>query len=102
MVTHPLHSKVNAMGLARGREGSEQERATILAGLRRNLSMAAAKSNSACLLDRVSRVGEEHRQAPKRRAWAKGEEERMQEERRAYWHAHVRGKVRRGEFAVSC
>ena len=88
------------MGLARGREGTEQERAIILAGLRRKLSMAAAKANSACLLDRVSRVGEEHRQAAKRRAWAKSEEERLQEERRAYWHAYVRGRVR-GEFTVA-
>ena len=30
---------------------------------RRALSMAAAKANSACLLDSVSRVGEEYRQA---------------------------------------
>ena len=93
-------SKLRAMGLARGREGTEQERAIILAGLRRKLSMAAAKANSACLLDRVSRVGEEHRQAAKRRAWAKSEEERLQEERRAYWHAYVRGRVR-GEFTVA-
>ena len=53
--------------------------------------MAAAKANSACLLDRLSRIGEEHRLAAKRRAWAKCEEERMQEERKAYWHAYVKG-----------
>ena len=94
-------SKLRAMGLARGREGTEQERAIILSGLRRRLSMAAAKANSACLLDRVGRVGEHHRQAAKRRAWAKREEERMKEERRAYWHAYVRGRGRSGEFAVA-
>ena len=51
-------SQLRAKGLARGRkEGTDQERSIILAGLRRALSMAAAKANSACLLDRVSRVG---------------------------------------------
>ena len=60
--------------------------------------MTAAKANSACLLERVTKVGEDHRQAAKRRAWAKSEEERMQQERRAHWHAFVRGRGVRGEF----
>ena len=89
-------SKMKAGGLASGRERSNQERALILAGMRRQLSMTAAKAYSACLLDRVSRVGEGHRMAAKRRAWVKREEERMEDERRAYWHAYVRswGKTR--------
>ena len=88
-------------GLARGREGSNQERAEILAGMRRQLRMTAARAYSACLLDRVSRVGEGHRMAAKRRAWVKREEERMEHERRAYWHAYVRswGKAR-GQFTA--
>ena len=85
-------SQMKAKGLARGSEGTEQERAIILAGLRRQLSMASAKAYSACLLDRVARVGEEHRLAAKRRAWLKSEEERMEEERKAFWNAHVRAK----------
>ena len=92
-------SQLRAKGLARGREGTDQERSIILAGLRRTLSMAAAKANSACLLDRVSRVGEEHRQAARRRAWVKREEERIQEERRAFWHANVRARgLNRGQM----
>ena len=93
-------SKLGAMGLARGREGTEHERSVLLAGYRRALSMVAAKANSACLLDRVARVGEGHRQAAKRRAWAKREEERLRQERKAYWHANIRarGVSRRGEF----
>ena len=73
-----------------------QERSVILAGMRRQLSMTASKAYSACLLDRASRVGEGHRMAGKRRAWVKREEERMEEKRRAYWHASVRswGKAR--------
>ena len=70
-------SQLRAKGLARGREGTDQERSIILAGLRRALSMAAAKAYSTCLLDRVSRVGEEHRQAARRRAWVKREEESL-------------------------
>ena len=85
-------SKLRAKGLARGREGTEQERSIILAGLRRELSMTVAKANSACLFDRVSRIGEGHRQSAQRRAWAKREEERMEAERKAYWQAYVRGR----------
>ena len=92
-------SQMKAKGLARGREGTEQERAIILAGLRRQLSMASAKAYSACLLDRVARVGEEHRLAAKRRAWLKSEEERMEAERKAFWNAHVRARgLTRGKF----
>ena len=47
----------------------------------------------------VSWVGEEHRAAAKRRAWVKREEEKMQEERKAYWHAFLRGRVKtRGQL----
>ena len=93
---------MRSKGLARGREGTEQERSIILAGFRRELSMAVAKANSGCLIDRVSRIGEGQRQAAKRRAWAKREEERMMAERRAYWHAYVRGRnISTGQFMTS-
>ena len=63
--------------------------------------MTAAKAYSACLLDRMSRVGEGHRLAAKRRAWAKRVEEKMEEERKAFWHANVRGRgLGRGQFIV--
>ena len=90
-------SKLRAEGLARGREGSEEERSIILAGLRRKLSMAAVIFNSASLLDMVARIVEAHRQAAKRRAWAKKDEqeERKQGEKRAKWHAYVRGRGKR-------
>ena len=92
-------SKLKAKGLARGREGSDHERSVILAGFRRELSMASAKAYSACLLDRVARVGEEHRLAAKRRAWLKSQQDREDEERRAFWHAHVRARgLARGRF----
>ena len=95
-------SRVKAMGLARGREGTDQERAAILSGFRRQLSMTAAKAYSACLLDRLGRIGEGNRQAAKRRAWVRREEEKMQEERLAHWHANIGrlGARARGQFAI--
>ena len=69
----------------------------ILARFERALRLTAAKANSACLLDRVHRMGQ--RMAAKRGAWAKMEEERMMEENRSYWQAYVKGLGRRrGNF----
>ena len=46
-------------------------------------------------------MGEANRMAAKRRAWAKIERERLEEERRAHWRAHVRGRgARRGESST--
>ena len=67
----------------------------MIAGVSRELSLAAAKAKSANLLYRVARIGEANRQAANRRVWVKREEEREQEERRSYWHAYVRGMGRR-------
>ena len=50
-------SQLRAKGLARGREGTDQERSIILAGFRRALSMAAAKSNSSCFLRWIGCLG---------------------------------------------
>ena len=94
-------AKIKARGLARGREGSEQERSVILMNLRRELSTAGAKAQSACLLGRVARMGEGHRLAAKRRVWVKREEELRQEANRAHWLANIRGRgVIRGEFIL--
>ena len=60
--------------------------------LRRELSTAGAKAQSACLLGRVARMGEGHRMAAKRRAWVMREEEIRQESSRAHWQANIRGR----------
>ena len=49
-------SKLRSRGLARGREGSEHERSIILINLRRELSTAGAKAQSACILGRVAHI----------------------------------------------
>ena len=39
---------------------------------------------------RVARVGEEHRNAARRRAWVRREDERMEEDSQAHWLANIR------------
>ena len=94
-------TKVQKLGMAAGMEATQRERSQILAGYRRTLSVAAARSSSGCLMGRVARIGEGFRAAAKRRAWAKREADVLEEERRAHWRAHVKGRgVQRGEFVV--
>ena len=61
----------------------------ILNEFRRELSLVAAKVVSACLLVKVSKVGDGHRQAAKRRAWAKFENDKREVSMRAHWMANV-------------
>ena len=75
-----LSKERHARGLARG---------SILSDFRRELSLAGAKAYSSCLLGRVARVGEEHRNAARRRAWVRREDERREEDSRAHWLANV-------------
>ena len=85
-------AKMRSIGLARGWEGSDHERSMILLNLRRELSTAAAKANSRCLISRVAKIGNGHRQAAKRRVWAKREEEKRIEEAKCHWLANIRGR----------
>ena len=95
-------SKLKARGLARGREGDEWERSLILHEFRRELSLVAAKAVSACLLGKVSKLGDGHRQAARRRAWAKHESERREAALKAHWAANVQGRGlhRKGRFFI--
>ena len=60
-------SRLSAIGLARGRPGSEEELAVIVGQVRRRLSVAAIRANSTCLLSRLSLIGEEARRTADRR-----------------------------------
>ena len=92
-------TKVRALGLARGTEASARERARILSGYRRVVSVTGARATSGCLVGRVGRVGEAYRAAAKRRQWVRRESDRLEAERRSHWRAHVRGRgVMRGQF----
>jgi hypothetical protein len=95
-------SKLRARDLARGREGGEWERSVILNEFRRELSLVAAKVVSACLLGKVAKLGDGHRLAAKRRAWAKYENERREASMRAHWMANVQGRglLKHGNFVI--
>ena len=95
-------SKVNSMGLARGREGTEAEMGKVVGQVRRMLSTASVRAQAQCLLTRMSSVGEGVGQIAKRRQWAAAQEERMRKEREAQWIGRVRGRniVRRGQFLL--
>ena len=80
-------SKLRARGLARGREGEEWGRSLILTDFRRELSLVAAKAVSGCLLGKVSKLGDGHRQAAKRRVWVKYKNKRREAASRAHWAA---------------
>ena len=60
-------TKVRKQGLARGVLGTDTEKAIHLSQFRRRVSLVAAKAQSACLIGRVSKVGESFREAAKRR-----------------------------------
>ena len=92
LLDHIADSKMRALGLARGRDSTDHERSIFLMNLRRELSTAAAKANSACLLGRLSKIGEGHRQAAKRRVWVRREQEMREEADRAPWRANIRGR----------
>ena len=92
-------TKAEASGLARGFPAYSQERARIISDYRRSLSVAGAKAQAGCLIGRLARVGPAFRGAAKRREWAKREQGRREELRKAHWRAQVAGRgLHRGEF----
>ena len=95
-------SKVKAMGLSRGREGTEAELGMLVGQIRRMLSTVNVRAQAQCLLTRMNSIGEGVSQAAKRRKWAAIEEEKMRKERLIQWESRVRGRniVRRGEFML--
>ena len=97
-----MGSKVNAMGLARGRGGTEAELGLIVGQIRRMLSTTNVRAQAQCLLARMNSVGGGVGLAAKRRKWAAMEEEKMRKERLTQWVCRVRGRniVRRGEFLL--
>ena len=95
-------ARVTAMGLARGRPGTEAELGLVVGQVRRMLSTTSIRAQAERLLARMSWVGEGVGQAAKRRGWAAAEEERMRKEREAQWLGRVRGRniVERDQFLL--
>ena len=67
--------------------GTVTEKAIHLSHFRRKVSLVAAKTQSASLIGRVSKVGESFRKASKRKKRIESDEESMKEERRTFCHA---------------
>ena len=95
-------SRVDHMGRLNGRELSEQEKGVVVGQLRRQLSTAAIRAASSCLLDRMHQCGEGAALASRRREVNLQLEERMRKEREVQWLARVRGGqiVKKGSFLV--
>ena len=58
LVQKLAESRVGAMGLRRGREGSEEELGIIVGQIRRSLSTTFVRAQSQCLLSRLNCVGQ--------------------------------------------
>ena len=102
LLTHMSNSRLQSVGLARGRPGSDQELAVITGQLRRRLSLAVVRANTTCLIERMAMVGGGSTIAGRRRQQLRMEEERMRGEREAHWMARVTGSslIRRGQFLL--
>ena len=102
LVQNMAESKITAMCLPRGRDGTEAELGTVVVEVRMMLITESARAQAQCLLTRLSSVGEGVGQANRRRQWAAAEEERMRKERQVQWIGRVRGRniVRRGQFLL--
>ena len=95
-------SKVKAMGLSRGREGTEAELGMLVGQIRRMLSTVNVRAQAQCLLTRMNSIGGGVSPAAKRRKWAAAEDEKMRKERLIHWESRILGRniVRRGKFLL--
>ena len=97
--SNDLHRLVDSLASARekyvsqtsGYAISSRERSQIVSQIRRRLSTAFVKANSACTINRVANIGPNSKLAAKRREWVMLEDQRMKQERRSNWNAFVRG-----------
>ena len=95
-------SRVDLLARRDGRELSDQEKGVVVGQLRRQLSTAALRASSNCLLDRMHQCGEGASLAAKRREVNVQLEERMSREREIKWLAKLRGGqvIQKGSFLV--
>ena len=103
LIQNLAESTVNAMGLRRGRQASEEELGVVVGQIRRSLSTTFKRAQAQCLISRLNCTGQGFAQAYKRRNWAVREEEKMRNERLAQWVGRDRGRnlVRRGQFLLA-
>ena len=81
------------------RVGVREEKSVVVGQIRRCVSVAVMRANSACLLDRLHQVGQGVAGGNGRRAAAQWEEEGMRAERVSEWSARTGGRsLSRGLF----
>ena len=85
-------TKADHMSQIQGRPLSNSERGLLLHQLRRRLSITIIRAQSSCLLSRLGHFQPGAKEAAKRRALTKQREEQLNQDRRAHFHAHVRGR----------
>ena len=85
-------SKANLIAQVEGRHLSNSERGLLLHQMRRRLSVAIIKAQSSCLLSRLGHYSPGAKEAAKRRASTKHREELNQQDQRAHYQAHIRGR----------
>ena len=100
MLEQMADSRVAVVGRREGRQVSDQEKGVVVGQLRRQLSTAAIRAASLCLLDRMHQCGEGAGLAARRREVNHQLEARMKEERQVQWLAKLRGGqiVQKGQF----
>ncbi len=92
---------MRAVGLSRGREGSDSERGQILAQFRRVLSTTAVRAQSQALVSRLQVMRDRGRDAARRGNLVGRENRRLEEEMRGQYQAYIRALgVPRGDFFV--
>ena len=95
--------RLGAMGLARGRPGSEAELGVIMGQVRRRLSVASVRARVTCLITRMSLLGEGSKKVMNRRQYQGWEEEKMRREMQANFIGRIRhhGIAHRGQFHLT-
>ena len=102
LIQRLAESKVGAMGLRSGRQGTDEELGVVVGQLRRSLSTTCVRAQAQCLISRLQCIGKGFAQAAKRRKWAALEDQKMRQERQAQWVGKDRGRnlVRKGQFLL--
>ena len=85
-------SKAAHFSLTHGRALSNSEQGLLLHQLRRRLSVTIIRAQSLCSLSRLGHFQPGARQAAKRRAITKQREEQLNQNQRAHFSAHIRGR----------
>ena len=89
LVSHMADSKAKFLSYSRGKPMSENERSSVLSGIRRRLSVVAVRAQAQCLLARMGHLGVGAAQAAEHRSRVRGVAD-AERERQAHHEAYER------------